>query len=174
MLVENIKINIDGMEMEVGKGTTLLEISKMFNKKDRKPVIAKVNDTISELNIVANDNDNIEFLDVTDPTGNRVYVSGLILLLNYAFNEIYHGKNVITVKHSVDKALCIETSAKITKTELAKYICMNEGYLDLFFDNKKLEDDKTFSDYNIKNESTFYFRFNEKISHTYQLFVLLY
>ena len=54
------------------------------------------------------------------------------------------------------------------KTELAKCIYMNEGYLDLFFDNKKLEDGKTFSDYNIKNESTFYLRFN--VSHTYQIF----
>ena len=30
---QNIKVNIDGMEIEVSKGTTLLEISKMFNKK---------------------------------------------------------------------------------------------------------------------------------------------
>lgn len=118
MLVENIKINISGMEMEVSKGTTLLEISKMFNKKNRKPIIAKVNGTIHELNTIPNNNDNIEFLDLTDSLANRVYVSGLILLLNYAFNEIYRGKNIITVKHSVDKSLCIETSSKITKSEL--------------------------------------------------------
>ena len=118
MLVENIKVNIDGMEMEVGKGTTLLEISKMFNTKERKPVIAKVNGDIHELSHVPNNNDIIEFLNVKDSIGNRVYVSGLILLLNYAFNEIYHGGNIITVKHSVDKALCIETSSKITKTDI--------------------------------------------------------
>lgn len=118
MLVENIKINISGMEMEVSKGTTLLEISKMFNKKNRKPIIAKVNGTIHELNTIPNNNDSIEFLDLTDSSANRVYVSGLILLLNYAFNEIYRGKNIITVKHSVDKSLCIETSSKITKSEL--------------------------------------------------------
>ena len=32
MIVENIKVSINGMEIEVSKGTTLLEISKMFNK----------------------------------------------------------------------------------------------------------------------------------------------
>ena len=119
MLVENIKVNIDGMEMEVGHGSTLLEISKLFNREGRKPIIAKVNGNICELNTIPNNNDNIEFLDLTNSDANRVYVYGLILLLNYAFNEIYRGKNIITVKHSADKALCIETSDKITKSDLS-------------------------------------------------------
>lgn len=121
MLVDNIKVTISGMEIEVGKNTTLLEISKMFkNDSKRKPVIAKVNGQYKELMEMANNDDNIEFLDLTDATANRVYLSGLIFLLNYAFNEIYHGENIITVKHSADKALCIETSKKITKEELEK------------------------------------------------------
>ena len=118
MLVENIKVNISGMEIEVSKGTTLLEISKMFKNKGRKPVIAIVNDTICELTDIPNEGDKIEFLDATDSHANRIYVNGLILLLNYAFNEIYRGKNRITVKHSVDKSICIETEKKITKEEL--------------------------------------------------------
>ena len=118
MLVENIKVNVNEMEIEVSKGTTLLEISKMFNADGRKPIIAMVNGSVLELDSVPNNDDNIEFLDLTNPIANRVYVNGLILLLNYAFNELYHGKNVITVKHSVDKSLCIETSGKITKTDL--------------------------------------------------------
>ena len=121
MLVENIKVSISGMEIEVSKGTSLLEISKMFNSDSKKkPIIAKVNGTVTELNNIPNDNDEIEFLDVSDSIANRVYVNGLLLLLNYAFNEIYRGKKVITVKHSVDKALCIEVSDKITKEELAE------------------------------------------------------
>ena len=119
MLVENVKVNISGMEIEVSKGTNLLEISKMFNKEGRKPIIAKVNGEICELNIIPSNNDEIEFLDLTNPVANRVYINGLILLINYAFNELFHGKNIITVKHSVDKSVCIETSSKITKTELS-------------------------------------------------------
>ncbi len=115
MLVENIKVNISGMEIEVAKGTSLLEISKMFKNKGRVPIIATVNDTVCELTEVPNDGDNIEFLDAIHPHANRIYVNGLILLLNYAFNEIYHGKNRITVKHSVDKSICIETDKKIRK-----------------------------------------------------------
>ena len=119
MLVENIKVIINGEKVEVSRGTNLLEISKMFKNKGRSPIVAIVNDTMCELNEIPNENDNIEFLDLTSSRANRVYVNGLILLINYAFNDIYHGKNRITVKHSVDKSICIETDKKITKEELA-------------------------------------------------------
>ena len=118
MLVENIKVNVNEMEIEVSNGSTLLEISKMFNSEGRRPVIAKVNGAVTELDHVPNNGDNIEFYDLTNSIANRVYVNGLVLLLNYAFNELFHGKKVITVKHSADKALCIEVSNKITKADL--------------------------------------------------------
>ncbi len=119
MLVENIKLNISGMEIEVSKGTSLLEISKMFKSEGkRKPIVATVNGKISELIEVPNEGDEIEFLDLMDKRANRIYVNGLILLLNYTFNELYHGKNMIVVKHSADKAICIETTSDITKEDL--------------------------------------------------------
>ena len=119
MLTENIKVNITGMEIEVSKGTSLLEISKMFNSNNkRKPIIAKVNGKYIELNECPNNDDNIEFLDLTDYTANSIYLNGLIFLLNYTFNEVFHGKNILTVKHSADKALCVETSEIISKEDL--------------------------------------------------------
>ena len=118
MLAENIKLIVDGKEIEVSKDTTLLEISKMIKYEGRRPIIARINDAICELNAVPNENDRVEFLDCTDSSANRIYVNGLILVINYAFNEIYRGKNRITVKHSADKALCIETMKNITKEEL--------------------------------------------------------
>ena len=118
MIVDSIKVNVSGMEIEVSRGTTLLEISKMFKSKGRKPIVGLVNDAVHELSYVPNENDNIEFLDVTNSSANRIYVNGLILLINYAFNELYRNKNRIIVKHSVDKAICIETEQKITKEEL--------------------------------------------------------
>ncbi len=119
MLVENMKVNISGMEIEVSRETPLLEISKLFKNEGRKPVVALVNDIVCELSHIPNENDNIEFLDSTSPHANRIYVNGLILLLNYTFNELYHDKNRITVKHSVDKAVCVEVDNKITKEDLA-------------------------------------------------------
>lgn len=121
MLIENIKVNVSGMEIEVAKNTTLLEISKMFNTNGpHKIVLAKVNNHYKELIDVVYDGDNIEFCDLTDKTANRVYLNGLIFLVKYAFNEIFGKNNKIIVKHSADKALCIETTNKITKEELKK------------------------------------------------------
>ena len=117
--MDNIRVSINGMEIEISRGTSFLEISKMFNNTNkRKPILVKVNDHYKELNNLANDGDKIEFCDLTDQTANRVYLNGLIFLVNYAFNEIYKGKNKIVVKHSADKALCIETAKKITEEEL--------------------------------------------------------
>ena len=121
MLIENIKVNVGSMEIEVAKNTTLLEVSKMFNHEGKhKIVLAKVNGKYHELFDVCYDGDNIEFCDLTDKTANRVYLSGLIFLVKYTFNELFGKKNGIVVKHSADKALCIETTSKITPEELKK------------------------------------------------------
>ena len=82
MLVDDIKVSISGMEIEVGKTTTLLEISKMFKSDSkRKPILAKVNNEICELSVTPSENDEIEFLDLTNKSANRVYLNGLIFLL---------------------------------------------------------------------------------------------
>ncbi len=120
MLSDNILVSVNNMEIEVAKGTTLLEISKMFSNSGRPSIIAKVNGHYVELNEVALPNSNIEFCDVTHYYANRVYANGLIYLINYAFNELYNGKNTIVVKHSVDRSLCIETTSKITKEDIKK------------------------------------------------------
>ena len=119
MIKDNIKVMVDGKTIDVTEGTSLLEISKMFYKEgSRKPIIALVNGKYLELSEIAYDNDDITFFDLTNYFANNVYLNGLIFLVNYAFNELYHGENVITVKHSADKALCIETSDKITKDDI--------------------------------------------------------
>ncbi len=161
MLVENIILNIDGVKREVSKGTPLLEISKMIKNKGRLPVVALVNDIVCELSHVPNDGDNIEFLDVTSPMANRIYVNGLILLLNYAFNEVYGNKNKITVKHSVDKSVCIETEKNITKEELNTIAKKMEAVIEANLPITKITV--------LKNEAVEYFRKNNDMSKVHLL-----
>ena len=118
MFSDKIEVSVNGMAMDVAKGTTLLEVSKMFSPEGRSSIIAKVDGHYTEMYEVARPNTEIELCDLTDYYANRVYVNGLIYLLNYAFNELFKGKNMIVVKHSADKAICIETTKKITKEEL--------------------------------------------------------
>ena len=119
MIKDNIQVFVDGKSVDVVEGTTFLELSKMFYEDSkRKPIIASVNGKYRELSEVITKDDDIKFLDLTNYFANNVYLNGLIFLVNYAFNEVFNGKNIITVKHSADKALCIETSDKITKEDL--------------------------------------------------------
>lgn len=121
MLTDKELISINGKEIEVSHGTTYLEISKMLeNKYKRKPIIVNVNGKYKELSHVAKDGDKAYFCDLTDKIANRVYLNGLVFLTKYAFNELFHGKNSIMVKHSADKALCIQTVNKITKEDVVE------------------------------------------------------
>ena len=130
MFSDKIEVSVNGMAMDVAKGTTLLEVSKMFSPEGRSSIIAKVDGHYTEMYEVARPNTEIELCDLTDYYANRVYVNGLIYLLNYAFNELYKGKNMIVVKHSADKAICIETTKKITKEELKQVSAKMKSIVD--------------------------------------------
>lgn len=130
MFSDKIEVSVNGMAMDVAKGTTLLEVSKMFSPEGRSSIIAKVDGHYTEMYEVARPNTEIELCDLTDYYANRVYVNGLIYLLNYAFNELYKGKNMIVVKHSADKAICIETTKKITKEELKQISAKMKSIVD--------------------------------------------
>lgn len=130
MFSDKIEVSVNGMAMDVAKGTTLLEVSKMFSPEGRSSIIAKVDGHYTEMYEVARPNTEIELCDLTDFYANRVYVNGLIYLLNYAFNELYKGKNMIVVKHSADKAICIETTKKITKEELKQVSAKMKSIVD--------------------------------------------
>lgn len=119
MLTEKEKIVIDGKKLEVSHGTTYLEVSKMIKQDNkRNPIIVKVNGRYRELTTTVNDNDEATFCDLTDKVANRVYLNGLVFLTKYAFNELFHDPNGIIVKHSADKALCIQTVNKIKKEDI--------------------------------------------------------
>lgn len=130
MFSDKIEVSVNGMAMDVAKGTTLLEVSKMFSPEGRSSIIAKVDGHYTEMYEVARPNTEIELCDLTDYYANRVYVNGLIYLLNYAFNELYKGKNMIIVKHSADKAICIETTSKITKEDLKQVSAKMKSIVD--------------------------------------------
>ena len=130
MFSDKIEVSVNGMAMDVAKGTTLLEVSKMFSPEGRSSIIAKVDGHYTEMYEVARPNTEIELCDLTDFYANRVYVNGLIYLLNYAFNELYKGKNMIVVKHSADKAICKKKKKKITKEELKQVSAKMKSIVD--------------------------------------------
>ena len=120
-MLENIDVVVNGKKVVVKKGITLLELSKMYeNEYLHNIIVAKVDGVYHELNDNINKSSEIEFFDLTDPFANRVYLNGLIFLVNFCFNELFKKKGYLSTKYSADKALYIESSCKLTREMVAE------------------------------------------------------
>ena len=117
--MDNIKITINDKEFYVKRKTTLAEIANEFQSNYHHPIlIAKVNNTLKELNYEITKPKNIEFLDLTSREGNKIHVNALIFILVVSIKELYGAKSDIRVQHSIDKGLYIETNFEITEKRL--------------------------------------------------------
>lgn len=117
--MENIKVYVNNQVVTINKGTTLQELSKNYQQDFKYDIIlAKVNGEHIELSHVIKPNEKIEFLDLYEREANRVYLNGLIFIIDYTFKKIFNGN--IKVKHSLDKGLYIGTDVKIDISKLSK------------------------------------------------------
>lgn len=119
--MDSVNININNVIVEVPRGISLEELSHNYEKDFKYPIIiAKVNGIYKELTETIKKECFVEFFDLTDRGANRVYLNGLIYLTIYAARNVFTLKNKLTVNHSLDKGLYIETSEKITKDDVDK------------------------------------------------------
>ena len=115
-MLENIDVVVNGKKVTIKKGITFLELSKMYDDEFlHKIILARVDSDYHELSDQIYKPCNIEFLDLTNPYANRVYLNGLIYLINYCFGELFGNKNHLLTRHSADKGLYIECTGKLTR-----------------------------------------------------------
>lgn len=116
-----MKIKIAGNEVDVIKGETLYQISKKIHKDDYfKYLGVRVNNRLKGLcSRDYKENDRIEFIDITDPDGHRIYVRTLSLIYVKACKEVYKDIDV-SINYSLNKGLYSELQYKhlITKRNL--------------------------------------------------------
>ena len=118
-MIEEVKVTINGKEESVPVGTTLLQLSKEYQKDYRFPIIlASVNNVYKELSYVVNDPCGITFYDLNSKIGNRAHIAGLTFLLVVAVKEIFGLNADIRVMHSLDKGIYIKTTFPLTETIL--------------------------------------------------------
>lgn len=118
-MIEEIKVTINGNEKTIPQGTTLLQLSKEYQKEYRFPIIlASVNNVYKELSYVINNPCGIVFYDLKSKIGNRAHISGLTFLLIVAVKEIFGSEASIKVMHSLDKGIYIQTNFPLTETIL--------------------------------------------------------
>jgi uridine kinase len=100
----------DQKKHEFPVGTDLLTISKKVThglKYD--PIGAKVNNELQELSYEIFRAKHIEFIDITDTNGMRMYVRSLTFILIKAFHEIMPNAN-LRISHAISKGLYCEIS----------------------------------------------------------------
>lgn len=117
--MEKVKVTYLGKSYMYPKDITLEDISKDFQDNYSETIImAEVNGRPYELNYKVTDDVTVDFFDLTSPTGNRVYESGLIFVLEKACLNMLNSE--IEVKYSIDKGIYIKIHKKITKEDLDK------------------------------------------------------
>lgn len=118
-----IKVTMpNGVEKEVVEGISLLELSKDC-KDDYKSVIvaAKVDNDIKELSFHLYNNAKIEFIDLTNDDGMRIYRRSLCFVLIKAVNDLFPDRKV-TINHSISKGIFCEVDggSMLTETEVSE------------------------------------------------------
>ncbi|MGD9569300.1 MAG: nucleoside kinase [Sedimentibacter sp.] len=92
--------------IDVDENESLFEVLKRTYSDDYSKYLGiKVNNKLQELmNAEFNEKDKIEFLDIKDRDGHRIYVRTLTLIYIKACKDIFKDINV-TIKHSLNKGL---------------------------------------------------------------------
>ena len=112
----DITVKCNDRKMTYPKGVSLLEVAKDFQKDYKeKIIVGSINGVIYELNHPLYNNSTVEFYDRTSSIGNKVYESGLLFILSYAFKEVLDSK--IIVKYSLDTGIYVK-SEKLISSEV--------------------------------------------------------
>lgn len=98
----------DGSEKIVPEGTSLLELSKQYQDRYKSEVIAaKVNYDIRELTYKLYSSCKVEFIDLVDDDGLRIYRRSLHFIFIKAVNDVFPDRKAI-ISHSVSKGIFCE------------------------------------------------------------------
>ena len=113
----------DGSTKSFLSGITYYEVSKEYQSKMSNPIIGvKVNNEITSMGNQITEDETLEFFDVTDLVGYKVYQSGLKFVFEVALKELYGKKCGVAFNHSVAKGVLadIKNELPFTKDEVIK------------------------------------------------------
>lgn len=124
-----MKVKIAGTDemVEVMHNETLYGLLKRYHKNDYFNYLgAKVNNKLKGLcSRDFKENDSIEFIDITNPDGHRIYVRTLSLIYVKACKEVYNDIDV-SINHSLNKGLYTELQYKHLVSKRYLHIIKNK------------------------------------------------
>lgn len=111
--VNLIKVSFpDGREATVTEGTSLIELSKDFEASAKSVIVAaKVNNDIRELNFHLYESCKVQFIDLTDDDGLRIYRRSLHFILIKAVHDLFPDRKVV-ISHSISKGIYCEVTGE--------------------------------------------------------------
>lgn len=115
----NIKVNVNGTIHEYPSGTTLLEISRDFEKDYANDIIlAFVNNKLRELFKKVTKDCTVRFVTTAEDAGSKTYMRGLILVMLKAFYAEFGTENVtkVSVEYSIGNGLYCDYIGKLPLT----------------------------------------------------------
>jgi uridine kinase len=116
----NVIVTIGDKDYEYPANTTLLEISRDFQKDyENQIILAFVNNKLRELFKKVNNNCTISFVTTADDAGQKTYQRGMILMMLKAIYAEFGNENVekVSVEFSVNNGLYCDYAGRLPLTE---------------------------------------------------------
>ncbi|MDF2538361.1 MAG: hypothetical protein K0S76_1382 [Herbinix sp.] len=112
----NVKVEINNKIHEYPQNTTLLEISRDFQKEFNHDIIlAFVNQKLRELFKPVSEDCSVRFVTTADDAGHKTYTRGMILVMLKAFYAEFGSENIdkVSVEYSIGNGLYCDYTGKI-------------------------------------------------------------
>lgn len=182
--MDKIKITFpNGTKKEYNKGITYYEISQDQKKKKNSVLGVKVNNEITDLNTKALHDAKVDFFDVQDLAGYKIYQSALKFIFEVAVKELFP-ESEIHFLHSVPKGILSEviipenfTNDEVNqiKSKMAEIISSREAFQKYNLLKKDAynyfmairEKEKAKNIQNISNEIVTLYKMRNKINYYY-------
>ncbi len=120
-MTQEISVKFNGIEKKYPVGTTFYQISKDCPiKKDNKILGCKINNELNSLSMKCLHDCEIDFIDVTDQSGYKMYQAALKFIFIVAVKEVLPSAEII-FEHSVPKGMLAKIdNVLIEKIDISK------------------------------------------------------
>ena len=102
----------DNTSLEVEKGLTLYEISKLYPHQDNNIVGAEINNEVVPMDTIIDKDTTINFIDKNSINGYRINKVGLCFVLEVALKEAFDKKYEVEFNHSIGNGLHMSIEGK--------------------------------------------------------------
>ena len=179
-----ITIN-NGKQLEVAVNTKIIDIIGLLPDNIRNKVIgAKINNEIMDFNTSLKRNTTINFFDVNDLAGYKMYQAGLKFVLEAALKDIYKDEFEVVFNHSImrgihasivgDRAFTLD-DVKRVREQMSKIILEDLPFRKLNVDSKEAynyfykmgEIEKSWNIHNITNQVVLLYKLENYINYYY-------